>query len=100
MKSVLSRNMISLIRVKNQEKVKALLTGVNVGNVKQWTQMLSTWVEANLNSYSNFRTRYKVPRGRSETPATHKMELFVTLVDDWMPQTNATKNFTLDVAMV
>ena len=35
-----------------------------------------------LDVNSNFRTRYKVPRGRSETPATHKMELFVTLVDD------------------
>ena len=41
-KSVLSRNMTSLIRVKNQEKVKALLTGVDVGNVKQWTQILNT----------------------------------------------------------
>ena len=32
--SFLMRNGISLIRVKNQEKVKALLNGVKVGNVE------------------------------------------------------------------
>ena len=36
---VLMRNMISLIRVKNREKVKALLIGVDVGNVEQQAQM-------------------------------------------------------------
>ena len=36
---------------------------------------------------------------RSKSPATHKMEFFVTSVDDWMLQTNATKTFILDVAM-
>ena len=32
MKSVLKKNGISLIRVKNQEKIKALLNGADVGN--------------------------------------------------------------------
>ena len=30
-----------LSTVKNQEKVKALLNGVDVGNVEQWTQISS-----------------------------------------------------------
>ena len=40
-------------------------------------------------------------RGGSKTPATPKMEFFVTLVDGWRPQTNyTTETFILVVAMV
>ena len=35
------RNSISIILVKNQEKVNALLNGVDVRNVEEWTQMSS-----------------------------------------------------------
>ena len=35
---------VPLIRLKNQEKVKALRNGVNVGNEAQCTQMLSALV--------------------------------------------------------
>ena len=35
-----------------------------------------------------------------KTPATPKMEIFVTLVDGWRPQANGTKSFIWDVAMV
>ena len=34
------------------------------------------------------------------TPATPMIELFMTLVDDRIPQTNATKSFILHVAIV
>ena len=30
---------ISLIRMKNQQKTKALLNGTDFGNVEQWTKM-------------------------------------------------------------
>ena len=39
-------------------------------------------------------------RSTSKTPATPKMEFFVTLVEDPRLQTNATGRFILDVAMV
>ena len=44
----MKKNRISLIRGKNQEKVKALLNVVDVGNEAQCTQMLSTRVAAKL----------------------------------------------------
>ena len=33
---------ISLIRIKNKKKIKALPTGTDVANVEHWTKMLST----------------------------------------------------------
>ena len=41
-KVCLKKGKISLIRVKNQEKVNALLNSVDVGIEAQFTQMLST----------------------------------------------------------
>ena len=40
-KSVFMRKRISLTCMNNQEKVKVLLDGTDVGNKEQWTQMLS-----------------------------------------------------------
>ena len=41
--------------MKNQEKVKALLNGVDIGNMEQGTQMLSAWVAANLRPCEYFQ---------------------------------------------
>ena len=39
---------MSLMHVKNQEKVKAPLNGLDVGNVEEWTEMSSALVVAKL----------------------------------------------------
>ena len=48
------RNRISLTCAKNQEEVKALLNGVDVGNVEYCMQMLSAWVDGKLKLWDNF----------------------------------------------
>ena len=39
----------------NQEKVKVLLDGTNVGNKEQWTQMLSAWVAGKVEALRYFQ---------------------------------------------
>ena len=54
-----------------------------------------------LNTCTNFRIRYRVSEVNLGLPQlVNKMAIFVTFVDSWMPQTNATGSFILDVAMV
>ena len=47
--------------------------------------------------FTNFKLNN---RGLTQSPATSKMELFHTLLDDFQPLTNVTKNSILDVVRV
>ena len=54
-----------------------------------------------LNTCTNFRIRYRVSEVNLRLQElVNKMAIFVTFVDGWMPLTNATDSFILDVAMV
>ena len=63
--------------------------------VQQSCKLYLTWTPAQILEHNRTSSI-----AGSKTPVTPKMEIFVTWVDGWRPQTNFTKSFILDVAMV